>query len=174
MYTLISCYFHCSYEFLNKKKLYPINNNLKKYVNIFLSRNSDLVLFFSICAWCLGLLCIHACVRWLRHSYGPMAARLLLWTKNRGLSWLEHDFSRGHSHVGGRGCVRCFCNNGPLLQVSRSTQKLLALSKVSEQTNQGSDPCFFSASGFGLLCQHMLLYFKNIQVKGERVISGTI
>lgn len=54
----------------------------------------------------------------------------------RGLSRLEHGFSCGYTHVGGRGCVHCVCNFGPMLQVSRSTQKLLALPQVSEQTVQ--------------------------------------
>ncbi|XP_064210796.1 disintegrin and metalloproteinase domain-containing protein 11 isoform X1 [Tribolium castaneum] len=53
-----------------------------------------------------------------------------------GLSRVQHDISRGYTHVGGRGCVHSVCNYGPLLQVSRSTQKLLALSQVSEQTIQ--------------------------------------
>lgn len=77
---------------------------------------------------------------------------------NRGLSWFKHGFSRGHAHVGGRGCVRCIRHDGPMLQVSRSTQKLLALSKVSEQTNQGSDdPRFFSAS----LAYCLLIYLTS-------------
>lgn len=59
----------------------------------------------------------------------------LRWTI-RGLSWLKHGFSRGYTHVGGRGCVHCVCNYGSMLQVSRSTQKLLALPQVSEQTIQ--------------------------------------
>lgn len=108
---------------------------------------------------------VYWCMRAMaaRHTFGSTRRRLLFFCgpKNRGLSWLEHDFSRGHSHVGGRGCVRCFCNNGPLLQVSRSTQKLLALSKVSEQKNQGSDPRFFSASGFGLLFSITLVYLRE-------------
>lgn len=104
---------------------------------------------------CSCMLTMAAC-----HSYGPVgcSSSSLDRKKNRGLSWIKYDFSRGHSHVGGRGCVHCFCNNGPLLQVSRSTQKLLALSKVSEQTNQGSDPRFFSASGFGLLFSALSLF----------------
>lgn len=69
----------------------------------------------------------------------PSHDNMVLWTY-RGLSRVEHDISRGYSHVGGRGCVRCVCNYGPLLQVSRSTQKLLALSQVSEQAIPGSDP----------------------------------
>lgn len=32
-------------------------------------QKSHVVLFFSICAWCLGLLCIDACVRWLRVTH---------------------------------------------------------------------------------------------------------
>lgn len=28
-------------------------------------KKTDLVLFFFICAWCLGLMCVHACWRWL-------------------------------------------------------------------------------------------------------------
>lgn len=51
----------------------------------------------------------------------------------RELSWVEHGFPRGNPNVGGGGGVRGFRSHGPMLQVSRSAQKLLAVSKVSEQ-----------------------------------------
>lgn len=54
----------------------------------------------------------------------------------RGLPWIEHDFSRVYTYVGGRGRIHYICGYGSMLQVSRSTQKLLTLPKVSEQTIQ--------------------------------------
>lgn len=71
-------------------------------------------------SWCMASSHIPVTLRWIC----------------RGLSRLEHSFSCGYTHVGGRGCVHCVCNFGPMLQVSRSTQKLLALPQVSEQTVQ--------------------------------------
>lgn len=59
---------------------------------------------------------------------------------NRGTPRVEHGLSSGCAHVGGRGCVHCVCNYGSMLQVSRSTQKLLALPQVSEQNHPGRDP----------------------------------
>lgn len=67
---------------------------------------------------------------------------------NSELSRVKYDISRGYTHVGGRGCVHCVCNYGPLLQVSRSTQKLLALSQVSEQTIQVAIHVLSIRSGF--------------------------
>lgn len=65
------------------------------------------------------------------------ATPLCHWTiTNRGTSRVEHSLSSGCAHVGGRGCVHCVCNYGSMLQVSRSTQKLLALPQVSEQNIQ--------------------------------------
>lgn len=52
---------------------------------------------------------------------------------SRKLSWLEHGVSSGDAYVGGRGCFHYVCSDGSLLQVSRSTQKLLPVPKVSEQ-----------------------------------------
>lgn len=66
-------------------------------------------------------------------------AALSVWPRPcRELPRLEHRISRGHSHVSGRGCFHCFCDDGSLLQVSCSTQKLLPVPQVSEQNEPGS------------------------------------
>lgn len=57
---------------------------------------------------------------------------------NRELPRFKHRISRGHAHVSGRGCFHCFCDDGSLLQVSCSTQKLLPVPQVSEQNEPGS------------------------------------
>lgn len=62
-----------------------------------------------------------------------------MWPRpRRELPRLEHRISRNHAHVSGRGCFHCFCDDGSLLQVSCSTQKLLPVPQVSEQNEPGS------------------------------------
>jgi hypothetical protein len=51
----------------------------------------------------------------------------------RELPRLEHGVPRGGAHVCGRGGIHSICPERSLLQVSRSTQKLLPVPKVSEQ-----------------------------------------
>lgn len=51
----------------------------------------------------------------------------------RELPRLEHGVPRGGAHVCGRGGIHSICHERSLLQVSRSTQKLLPVPKVSEQ-----------------------------------------
>lgn len=101
---------------------------------------------YIVSHWCFPSFSLRLCVDawWLTSPCAapppplPPADPVLL--DISGLSRVQHDISRWYTHVGGRGCVHSLCNYGPLLQVSRSTQKLLALSQVSEQTSQGSDP----------------------------------
>lgn len=51
----------------------------------------------------------------------------------RELPRLEHGVPRRCPHVCGRGGIHSICPERSLLQVSRSTQKLLPVPKVSEQ-----------------------------------------
>lgn len=62
----------------------------------------------------------------------PAATHTLLFGR-RELPRLEHGFPRGGAHVCGRGGIHSICPERSLLQVSRSTQKLLPVPKVSEQ-----------------------------------------
>lgn len=81
----------------------------------------------------------------------------------RGLPRFEHHVSRGYTHVGGRGCVHFVCNYGTMLQVSRSTQKLLALPQVSEQTVQVENPHFlYSASAFFVWLLPIFLFRRRL------------
>lgn len=52
---------------------------------------------------------------------------------NRELSWIKYRIFSCIFNVCGRGCFHYICNNGTLLQVSCSTQKLLPLPQVSVQ-----------------------------------------
>lgn len=96
-------------------------------------------LFYFSVPFVLVVLCLRsarAChghhLRGLRGSDCDPAAT------NRELPRFEHRVSRGHAHVSGRGCFHCFCDDGSLLQVSCSTQKLLPVPQVSEQNEPGS------------------------------------
>lgn len=71
---------------------------------------------------------------WCRRPASPLSYTLR-WIC-RGLSRIQHDFSCGRSLVGGRGCFPCVYVCSSMLQVSRSTQKLLVLPQVSAQTDQ--------------------------------------
>lgn len=73
------------------------------------------------CCWCMMT------------SRCPLTSTTLF--DHRGLSRFQHGISRWYTHVGGRGCVYCVRNYGSMLQVSRSTQKLLALSQVSDRAD---------------------------------------
>lgn len=70
-----------------------------------------------------------------QHRTRSFAAHLPHWTR-RGLPRLQHEFSRGNSIDDGRGCFPCVYVCSSMLQVSRSTQKLLVLPQVSAQTDQ--------------------------------------
>lgn len=63
----------------------------------------------------------------------PDAQLTLFSFGRRELPRLEHGVLRCGAHVCGRGGIHSICPERSLLQVSRSTQKLLPVPKVSEQ-----------------------------------------
>lgn len=82
-------------------------------------------------------------------------------TIHRELSRFKHCVSSGYAHVSGRGCFHCICDDGSLLQVSCSTQKLLPVPQVSVQMNNQVVMTLFLFSLFS----NLPTYFQTIFIR---------
>lgn len=88
---------------------------------------------------------------------------------NRELPQHQHSIPCRYSNVGGGGGVYYFCPDGPVLQVSRSAQKLLPLPKVSLTPPTGSVYSFLTLffHFVFILRYFLLLSFTKCLDKGQ-------